>query len=1265
ITWTGGSATGVSSPYNISPLNAGTYTITVTDANGSFATTTATVQNLPVTNTSTNFSYATIQKAIDAPATVNGNIITVCAGTYAENVVVSKELDIRGPNYTATGCSTRVAEAIVVPAVSAVSSGEIFHVAASNVSISGFTIDGDNTSLTSGILGTNSADIDAAEGITVYEDNVNNLTATNNIIKNLSYFGITVFGAYDPTYPFAGHGIPSSGHTISGNKMLTLGTYDPASGIDRWGGGVLLYENQYAAVTNNCMDSVRIGVQTGNYYRANPGAASFQVIDGNTMTNVRRTGVFHNLAYSNASAYTVSNNTITGVANANETKWDGVELASLSVASTTSANIINAAAVPVTQASSGIEVWNVKSTTPATITGGSVTAASTAIFVNNYDGYSSDATDGAYATISNITLTPSVGGTGIRVLDNTLSSHAIVSAAIGSGVVINNGANGLIVENTSAIVPSLANPAFTGQTGDYIKLINNANNIDATAATFNGNTGASATLPQNFAIEDKISHKIDLLSLGFVLVKAGEDFVTVNSFVAPNTTAKIQRAVDASSNGFIVNVAPGTFVDNVIVDKDVTIIGGGQGITTVLPATSNPMGGSLGNPVFLVRANGVTIDDLTVDGKNPAITGAADIDASTGIITDWSAGDYTNLEVFNVTVMDVYLRGLQAANSVSGSNTFNFHNNIVNGVKGDPASIGIFNYGDAGTITNNTISNANAGIQTNYSIGTTINSNTVTGIAGSTGIESDNSGGAGGTADVISSNTINDGANGVFVFQPTLTVGVDGNNITNYTAGGVTAAGRDGSGSVSITNNDINGMSQAAATGILVTTADIGFGTMDANVTATNNFVRNNGVDGFKIEKSAGKTVTLNAHYNSITGNANKNAEITGTGTSLANMTCNWWGSADPATVAAGISGSIVYSPFLSTGTDDAPLTQGFQPVPNSCTAICTVNIALDNATSPTCFGSNNGSINVTVTAGSGNYSYVWTGSNMFSSSSEDLSGLFAGTYDLTVNDINSGCTATLPTVTLTSPDPLVGNIGGTATVAQSLTATSPITFSATGGTKPYTFTYKVNNGTPVNVSTTGMNSSVQVQQSQLILGQYIYELTAVTDANGCIGSLPTDNKDTVTVVATIPRPDLYSSVTIVPNNSQFYQTEVKEGYITLSNASVSPTTGAITFRVSNMAGFNLVLSNLTTMSGGQPVDNVNWTFVPGAFSTTITSNPGVIIGGSPASIKIGYQLTATGAPGSSAVMTVGIINGTGGSTPLNGDSNDSNNSSVKLFSIN
>ncbi len=74
IAWTGGSASMVTSPYVISGLAAGPYSITVTSANGSTATASATVHYLPVTNTNDGLHFATIQQAIDAATTERGRL---------------------------------------------------------------------------------------------------------------------------------------------------------------------------------------------------------------------------------------------------------------------------------------------------------------------------------------------------------------------------------------------------------------------------------------------------------------------------------------------------------------------------------------------------------------------------------------------------------------------------------------------------------------------------------------------------------------------------------------------------------------------------------------------------------------------------------------------------------------------------------------------------------------------------------------------------------------------------------------------------------------------------------------------------------------------------------------------------------------------------------------------------------------------------------------------------------------------------------------
>ena len=63
------------------------------------------------------------------------------------------------------------------------------------------------------------------------------------------------------------------------------------------------------------------------------------------------------------------------------------------------------------------------------------------------------------------------------------------------------------------------------------------------------------------------------------------------------------------------------------------------------------------------------------------------------------------------------------------------------------------------------------------------------------------------------------------------------------------------------------------------------------------------------------------------------------------------------------------------------------------------------------CNGANDGSIDVTVSGGAGNYSYSWSNGEV----TEDLSGIGAGTYTLTVTDDN-GCQQDI-TVEITEPN--------------------------------------------------------------------------------------------------------------------------------------------------------------------------------------------------------------------------------------------------------
>ncbi|MBK7259945.1 MAG: right-handed parallel beta-helix repeat-containing protein [Ignavibacteriae bacterium] len=204
--------------------------------------------------------FATINSAlagVDA-----GGTIHVAAGTYVENVIVTKAVTLLGPNALIDpNTGSRVAEAVLMTAVAgAYQSGSdgdqtIMDIHSGNVTVKGLTFDGNNPALTGGVL-SNGIDVDASSAIWSYVGG-SNIVVENNIITSFSYAALQF-------YNWDNGGAASSGNAIRNNKLDNM---MPPS----WGIGILLYNNFYAEVTGNVLTRTRTGIQTGNYYQANTG----------------------------------------------------------------------------------------------------------------------------------------------------------------------------------------------------------------------------------------------------------------------------------------------------------------------------------------------------------------------------------------------------------------------------------------------------------------------------------------------------------------------------------------------------------------------------------------------------------------------------------------------------------------------------------------------------------------------------------------------------------------------------------------------------------------------------------------------------------------------------------------------------------------------------------------------------------------------------------------------------------------------------------
>ncbi|MBL0146589.1 MAG: HYR domain-containing protein [Chitinophagaceae bacterium] len=321
---------------------------------------------------------------------------------------------------------------------------------------------------------------------------------------------------------------------------------------------------------------------------------------------------------------------------------------------------------------------------------------------------------------------------------------------------------------------------------------------------------------------------------------------------------------------------------------------------------------------------------------------------------------------------------------------------------------------------------------------------------------------------------------------------------------------------------------------------------------------------------------------------------------------------------------------IISTNPNGAGCTATIATVDPAATDNCTTNPAITWVISGATSGSGTGNIG-TFTFNSGLSTVTYTATDAAGNTQ---------TCIYTVNVVNN----------------LGSGISGTATVAQNISTTSNITFSGSGGTKPYTFTFNVNGGGTQTVSTTGSSSIVTVPQSNAVVGQYIYTLLSVTDANGCSGTLPADVKDTITVVGGVP--DI--SVVILGGSATFVSGGSSVSNINVFNSGSGNTTAPVVIIIPKITGFNFTYN--PTFSNAT-INNNEWNMTDLGGFLSFTSNFGGATPYIPAITGVRrFQIgvTATGSAGNTANQQVIAPAGTGG-----GETPTTNNTTLRTLKIN
>jgi gliding motility-associated-like protein len=475
-----------------------------------------------------------------------------------------------------------------------------------------------------------------------------------------------------------------------------------------------------------------------------------------------------------------------------------------------------------------------------------------------------------------------------------------------------------------------------------------------------------------------------------------------------------------------------------------------------------------------------------------------------------------------------------------------------------------------------------------------------------------NCNGATGSATV----TVNGGAIGPYSFR--WSNGSTSETIGNLTAGTYTVTVTDGAFCTGTQSIQIQSGTGAGSLNLQMssTNSSCGGATGTASVavtggTAPYTYLWNTGASTPSVSNLAGGNYTVSVtDANGCVNSASVIVQTLGNLTATLTQAPSFCGSANGSAAVNDVSGGRApYTYLWSNGATTSAITNvgiGSYTVTvtdvNGCRFVGTIAVQAasslilrasavkSSCTAPT------GSATVTsVTGGTAPYTYRWSNG----ATTQTISNVGAGTYTVTATDA-SGCTGSI-TVVVGSDVTFVIQVAATNSVCGGTTGTAAVT-NVTGGTAPFTYTYRWSNG------------ATTASVSGLAVGSYT---VTVTDAAGCFRS------QTVEVGGTANFSLNSSSTNSVCNGST-------------GSATVNVSGGTAPYRFSwSNGGTTATISNLGA----------------GSYTVTVTDNTGcssstsvLVMGTGNFSINTSSTLSDCNATNGSATI-IGVVGGTGSYT--------------------
>jgi hypothetical protein len=359
-----------------------------------------------VTQQSEQTTAGAIQRGVNVGP--GGGCINVQAGRFIGEIVIDMPLHLEGaqvginPNTAAPPAS---AQTIIQPDTADATSVTLITIESGGVTLDGFTVDGNNPDLppNSNTIDGNGVTIDAVVGV-VADGQFDNLAVQNNIIENISVFGIY----------FDAESGSSTGAVIAHNQIDNLP--DPSFG----GTGMLLADNFYGTVSDNVLTRTWDGIVLNHY--GDVGAGTIDVSHNAVQSS--DSGIYLLDAYAGSGQVSISHNTMTAVAGSTTNRGLSLEGVNAGAAVSVTGNDVTGGYV-------GVFLWG--NPGGVTVSGGTLSSNDYGVLADNFDDRTgAQAGVSSTGTINGVTISASGSGL-IKIRDtDSLPTDGVVLVVTGN-----------------------------------------------------------------------------------------------------------------------------------------------------------------------------------------------------------------------------------------------------------------------------------------------------------------------------------------------------------------------------------------------------------------------------------------------------------------------------------------------------------------------------------------------------------------------------------------------------------------------------------------------------------------------------------------------------------------------------------------------------------------------------------------------------------------------------------------------------------------